>query len=875
MGDGRALKQEGQQPLASAFERFSADSADFLRSVGHAALQSPLDGMTQLVNHAAGKELLPHLHLIDRPRHADFGTASWHLQQIGGAVGLVIPFGLLNKGVRAGGHVVGGAARFAGLGKVLESPLARAALPVAEAGATGALFEGLLRPVQAGEGNFNEVRGRNAIAGALTFGTLQAATMGLKGFSSWRFAESSPWLINGTGADMGRHLIAGGLAGAVDAEARSLLSGKGAAAAADVYQSAYGFMFVGGALRGSRWAADRMQGRESVADVISRDRSLQETVRQSPTAMKLVAGLGEVTLTRSRGSLKGEAAPVEAIDTLTGDHFIRINGERYTSADALGKTQLIVRGLSQIETAASFPVTWRHAGSESAYTGLMTARAKTAAARELNFVKEIEAGAGRQDAAHVRAEAIENWSRVAESSAVHEQFRNQYKERFGRWGAIVTTLSAVRASFGEITDRITDKEHLLSLREFDVKVKDAEMREAYQSNMGPPAGQEKGPGELRNEKLDRVKDLIPADARLIVDMGAGGGQFTKAMKSLRPAAEVIALDLSGQMVKDLKEARQKEGIDFRVEHGDAMLPDFPRESVDVITGNSHTHEIFSYPNIGKGHYRLEHLQLMFANYGAMLKPGGRIFIQDFIVPRYGSYQGPYRVTFKTQEGRSYFEQFTHDLSRPAGELGLDHMMPAPEYRLVDRGGKGTHGTIEGSAPAAGEFLLSSMYGMRMERYGWPKNEPRQHEGVLMEKFANVTRDGMVSLVKEGAPQGFHMEPLRVSTYTSPDYLAHWQKHFQIEVGDGKGGWRPVTDMENFHTRIVLAAEKVPTLATAHTPSPWRAAFPSLNLPETRTLFRFISPGALSPFSLPTSFNVSRVASDDDESSGAGPSQVTY
>src|SRR5262249_8274832 len=288
------------------------------------------------------------------------------------------------------------------------------------------------------------------------------------------------------------------------------------------------------------------------------------------------------------------------------------------------------------------------------------------------FLKELEVARGEQFAKQARDRAVSHWTEASELNGLDAKYRAEHQARFGPWVEKASSIPLLRGLIGRPENTSLDKQNLLTLTEFDQRMHDPNAREQYKVDMGPSKEStrrtasdvipEKGPAAfLKNEKLDRVIDLIPENAQVIVDMGAGGGQFTQAIKAHRPNAEVVALDLSGTMVGDLKSTRAKSPVDFRIQHGDAMRPDFPSNSVDVITGNSHTHEVLSYPDVGRGHYRPEHLTEMFSNYAEMLRPGGRLLIQDFIVPKYGSYAGPFRIVFKTAEGRQFFQDFVGEL----------------------------------------------------------------------------------------------------------------------------------------------------------------------------------------------------------------------
>jgi hypothetical protein len=218
-------------------------ATDLLGAVFNGAVEQPVNGVFQLVNHVTGTKLLPQIDLL-KPEPAEFGSFNWHLQQIGGAAGMAVPFLLLHKGVSSvGERVLPEAAR----AFFTENSTGQLMRPMLQAGATGAAFEGILHPVSDDEKNFGMARARNALVGGLTFSALTGTTtaLGALGRSS---------AIEGTvaGDILNNRFSAGFLssipAGLMNAELSSKLSGRGWASSNDLFQTAYGYGIVGGTM---------------------------------------------------------------------------------------------------------------------------------------------------------------------------------------------------------------------------------------------------------------------------------------------------------------------------------------------------------------------------------------------------------------------------------------------------------------------------------------------------------------------------------------------------------------------------------------------------------------------------------------------------
>lgn len=223
--------------LVGHAERNLAQEA--LYSATYSSLQAPLSALTQTIDKVLNTNLQSSTRFMDAPAEAEFFSARWHSQQIGGAAGMVAPFLLLHKGVGMAG------ARL--FGQVEANGLAANALTrrtVIEGAVTGGLYEVLCRPVSPKDGDFLTAKARNAAVGALTFGTLAAGVGGIKDLVKAERGIAGRVLRS----EIGSSMLASVPAGILNAEASSLLAGKGLAPLQDVKETTYAFVFAGGAL---------------------------------------------------------------------------------------------------------------------------------------------------------------------------------------------------------------------------------------------------------------------------------------------------------------------------------------------------------------------------------------------------------------------------------------------------------------------------------------------------------------------------------------------------------------------------------------------------------------------------------------------------
>ncbi len=247
----------------------------------HAAVQQPIDGVTQLVNHVAGKEILPDAKLFAAPKQAKFGTAEWTAETVGSGLGTALPYLLVECATRGlmarTGSLVESAALARTVGASAEGVEAASNLlgtlrfvaPAAKMAANGAIFGLVMSPSSDNGKGFWHERATAAESSAITFGAMGLASRGIMGgVTKLGLPMANPAFnlsLAGIGTRLGVNALGGAVGGVASAESNSLLAGKGAASKEQLAQSVASFMVTGAALDGLHLTSDYYRAAKETA----------------------------------------------------------------------------------------------------------------------------------------------------------------------------------------------------------------------------------------------------------------------------------------------------------------------------------------------------------------------------------------------------------------------------------------------------------------------------------------------------------------------------------------------------------------------------------------------------------------------------------
>lgn len=124
------------------------------------------------------------------------------------------------------------------------------------------------------------------------------------------------------------------------------------------------------------------------------------------------------------------------------------------------------------------------------------------------------------------------------------------------------------------------------------------------------------------ELVARSALLLNHDAKSIMDLGCGGGNYAVKVSSLLPEVDCTLVDISANMLERAVE-RVSEIISGKVKalHGDYRELDLGENQYDVITAGTTLHHL-------RGD---EEWELVFRKIFRALKPGGTFWINDILI----------------------------------------------------------------------------------------------------------------------------------------------------------------------------------------------------------------------------------------------------
>lgn len=203
----------------SASENNSPLLQEFWQSLKYTAIQQPLDGISQAVNHFGGN-IAKH-NLVEAPDVAEVGSSQWIAQQAGAGVAKLGGVLLLHRGMSFAGAAIGARATTVALGE----SVATGRVTAGSLAAAGGLYEGLV--TKSGE-NFWTDRLTNAGIGGSSMYLMAKSQLGFQGLSGVKSLTAQ--LPEGLSGTFGRQLIngaggflSGAAGGAFSAETSSLL----------------------------------------------------------------------------------------------------------------------------------------------------------------------------------------------------------------------------------------------------------------------------------------------------------------------------------------------------------------------------------------------------------------------------------------------------------------------------------------------------------------------------------------------------------------------------------------------------------------------------------------------------------------------------
>lgn len=256
--------------------------SEFLNTAVYTATSAPLRGLAQIADHNLKTDTFDksvkgtfEAMGVRAPQAAEFNTTNWYAQQLGGAVGMTVPFLALRGGVKAGAGALLGesVAMKSALDVGVTHSLSRFAMQEAALSGTAGFFYGsILNPSDeklVGTDAFAKDRLKHGVSDLAVFGSLSLASPYIgKGLaSSSALLESrlaAPVLKDAVAATLRGPVLPGALsgvpAGLVAAEASALRDGRLLPTGQELKENITGMVVVGGTMASAHWLGAQREG---------------------------------------------------------------------------------------------------------------------------------------------------------------------------------------------------------------------------------------------------------------------------------------------------------------------------------------------------------------------------------------------------------------------------------------------------------------------------------------------------------------------------------------------------------------------------------------------------------------------------------------
>lgn len=134
-------------------------------------------------------------------------------------------------------------------------------------------------------------------------------------------------------------------------------------------------------------------------------------------------------------------------------------------------------------------------------------------------------------------------------------------------------------------------------------------------------------------RLQATRAALAASPKDVLDVATGTADFALQLKRQAPGATVVGVDFSIGMLEIGREKARRQGLDVRLDEGDALALPYPDKSFDAVTC------AFGFRNFANFEAGLR-------EFHRVLRPGGRVVILEFPPPPSTTVGRAYRIYFQ-------------------------------------------------------------------------------------------------------------------------------------------------------------------------------------------------------------------------------------